>query len=154
MQITMAKSSSYVGGRAKIDAVDFILEFDLTPTEIAPGGGFHLLYRYIAEGDYYLLGFYPDGEWEIGFQDDQRFNRLAGGQTDQIVMGQTTKVIVIVSGDKMAVLLNGQPLGYAQGPSKRGEDNTFEVNGPNGDTSVEIDNIIFWDLQNLYSKTK
>lgn len=142
------------GGRVNDDTPDFVLEFDLTPRSIDPRGGVHVLFRYTYQG-YYALGFFRDGAWNIVYSDHKTGDHtITSGESDQIGIDQTTKVILIVRRDEMAVTLNGQPAGYGRYTAPMDNGLTFSLYAPGGTTAVDIDNVRFWDLNSLKPKSE
>jgi hypothetical protein len=154
MHLTTTKGDINAGGgRVNADTRDFILEYELTPKSLDSSGGVHVIFRYSNSG-YYAIGFYQDGTWKITFSDKTGDHTLAAGQSDQIDIDQTLKVDLILRGPEMAFYLNSQPAGYGRADTQKGNNGfNFNINAPNATTSVEIDNVKFWNLNNLYQKS-
>ena len=134
------------------DGQDFILQFDLTPEEIDPSGGANVLFRSHSEGntDIYCWLAFRDSWWDIACENRSGDRQIAAGKTSRGITDRTTTVTLIVSGDEIALYLDGRPVGYGQDEDHlTGSGPHFDVYAPQGTTTVDIDNVKFWDLNNL-----
>lgn len=131
------------------NASDFVLDFDFIPRQCR---GCSIS---VFAGDYYRFVIWPLGGpeqsnvWDFWAAHQDR--PIAGGPTDQVQLGQTTRLTLVARGNRMAVYPN-QQFTYAYDLAvPRGSDNRIWVEPPADMTLtvVDLDNLRLWDIRGL-----
>jgi hypothetical protein len=141
--------SSYVIGldNQNIQGMDFVLQFDFTPVMMT--GNTHLGNTFRQDrgvgGDYHFA-IYGDGEWVVIMEQFSTTSDIISGQTD-LNMDKPTLVRLVAFEDQFAIYLNDQPLTYFRDSTHSGDGNSIGMWGEGEHVLVEIDNIMFWNLE-------
>lgn len=156
LSLTASGSSGIYGNTGLINAEDFMLEFDFSPTSESPDGAFGLELRgeqdagqknesYLFELDLTTGGYVI----RHNFSPDIAYHpEIVSGMALEYDPQRTNQMRVVALEDRIGFYLNDLPLTYFSDQRANGERNGFFIASYDDRVDVEvlIDNLRFWEL--------
>ena len=128
---------------------DFALQLDFRPMTVLQDAGVAFGFR-DTNGPVYGLEFYPDystwGAWCVACGG---YVELGKGNADEVRIGLWTKLLIIARGAEFAIYLNDKPFTYFSDDTLPRGLIRIGMNSRGHDTTVEFDNVKFWNLDNV-----
>lgn len=140
----------WAGAGGSLMAVNFVLEFDFTPRVSSDDSGVFVNFRATDDG-FYNFGFdFYDFWWGMGsLPAGEEYRMIADGWSEEVGLDRTTSVIIIAQGNRFAFYANGRPLSSVLDAQYGGDWVDMGVYSTQGTAKADIDNVKFWDLDNL-----
>jgi hypothetical protein len=133
-----------------MSATDFALQFDFKPVVIPETGDMSVTFRGTGDSSCYTFSVSPiDGNWYFGRKWKGEWQEVQGDFIPSMRVGQAMRVLLLARGEGMAVFLDGRPVSYMMDASIRGDANYLGAWSDQGANVVDVDNVKFWDLNNL-----
>jgi hypothetical protein len=134
-----------------LKAVDFVLEIEVYPEDIAMDSDLVFAFRGSQVGYYYFSIQFATGYWDIG---EYRHKENGGktimeGSTNPIEQGSWAKFLFIARNDQYAVYMDDAPLICFRDNRFDGDWNEFQLDSDQGPLVIDFDNAKFWDLSKV-----
>jgi alpha-tubulin suppressor-like RCC1 family protein len=147
LRMDLTETDGWVGG--PIQGKDVAIQFEFKLIEISKDALVQLFLRLTEEGSFYAVIFQVDnGTWRVEkhYGETGDATVIVEGQSENIAIDNTAKVLIIAQGDQISVFLDDQPLAHLQDHEFKGDWNSIVVGPGAGHTIVEFDNLHFWRL--------
>lgn len=154
-RIRITVDGDYAGagfGGQPLDAIDFVLEFEFTPRETYQELWIGVSFRGQENQafNHFTISMGPNSgiPW-CGFGKNDPEGKpgiIAECEAPQVGWGKTTKEMIIVQGGRAALYLNGQPMLFSNDLWREGGGAWIGITSVSGKSSVEFDNVKFWNL--------
>jgi hypothetical protein len=145
---TTGMNRSAAGG--SLIATNFVLRYEFTPVTIGSGSAICSDLRAGNDGLYHFCVSLSDDGWGMGSSPngDDWYGILEGGGNG-VSANHTTRITIFARGDEFTFYIDDRFVGYKKDNSYNGNLTNIVIWTPNDVTAVDVDNVQFWDLDNL-----
>jgi len=142
--------TDWSAGGGSLIATNFVLKFEFTPVLIGAGGDQCTNFRDGDDGGYNFCLALSDDWWGMGnFPSEGDYFLLTEGGANGVSANHTSRITIIARGDEFAFYIDDRFVGYKQDGAHYGNWIVIGVWSPDNAATADIDNVKFWDLDNL-----
>ncbi|MFH1907304.1 MAG: hypothetical protein ABIL11_07985 [Chloroflexota bacterium] len=142
--------TNWSAGGGSLIATDFVLKYEFTPVTIGSDSAVCSNFRSSNAGGYNFCVVLSDDWWGMGgLPPGGDYYTILEGGSNGVSAYHTTRITIIARGDEFAFYIDDRLVGYTKDDSYHGNWVDIGVWTPNDVAAVDVDNVQFWDLNNL-----
>jgi hypothetical protein len=141
--------TDWSAGGGSLVATNFVLKYEFTPITIGSGSSVCSNFRSDVGGYNFCVNLSDDGWGMGGFPPEGDYYTILEGGSNGVSADHTTIVTIIARENEFAFYIDDAFIGYIRDNSYKGTWVDIGVHAPNEVTTVDFDNVQFWDLDNL-----